>query len=94
MANRLVTVLAATIEHHGGLPCGGCGGRHVATVQEPDAAESACTCPCCHGPWAESFEAEFPHLVITRGGVRVITQAAMDEGNRRLEAELASLEEA
>jgi hypothetical protein len=57
-----------------------------------NARRLACACPCCHGPWGKMFEADFPDLIITRGGVRVVTQAAFDEMLRRLEAEIAQLE--
>ncbi len=89
---NLADIVAVTIERKAGLPCGGCGGRHIETVQELESVETVCTCPCCHGPWGEMFEADFPDLVITRGGARVITEAAMNEAIRRMEAEIASLE--
>jgi len=63
-------------------------------VQELESAEDACRCPCCCGAWVELFEAEDPDLITTRGGVRVVTEAAIAETIRRLEAEIASLEKA
>jgi hypothetical protein len=92
VTDRLPDILATTIERKDDLPCGRCGGRHVETLQELERTEMACACPCCHGPWGKMFEADFPDLIITRGGVRVVTQAAFDEMLRRLEAEIAQLE--
>lgn len=92
MNDCLSDILAATIERKDGLPCGCCGGHHVETVQELESVERACTCRCCHGAHAESFAADFPDLVTTRGGVRVVTEAAFAEGLRRMEAEIAALE--
>jgi hypothetical protein len=89
---RLPDILAAKIERKDQLPCGCCGGRHVETVQELDSAEPPCTCRCCHRPWGEMFEADFPDLITIRGGVRVVTEAAMHEAIRRMEAEIAQLE--
>lgn len=81
-----------TIEREDGLPCGCCGGRHVQTANELKSEEHPCMCPCCHGALAELVEADFPDLVTTRGGVRVITENALREAIRRMEAEIASLE--
>lgn len=89
----LSEILAVAIERKDGLPCGRCSGRHIETVQELESVQTICTCPCCHGPWGVMFEAEFPDLIVTRGGVRVITQPAMAEAIRRMEAEIASIEE-
>lgn len=89
----LVETLAATIEREDGLSCGGCGSRHVETVADLDGAGDACSCECCLGVWGASFAAEFPDLVTTRHGRRVITRAAFFEAMRRLEAEIASLEQ-
>jgi hypothetical protein len=89
---RLPEIVAAMIEREDGLPCGRCSGRHVRTAQELRSVERACTCRCCHGAFAEWFEADFPDLITTRGGVRVVTQAAVEESIRRTEAEIASLE--
>jgi hypothetical protein len=61
-------------------------------MQEMASVERACTCRCCHGAHAESLAADFPDLVTTRGGVRIITEAALNEAIRRMEAEIASLE--
>ena len=88
---RLPDILAAKIERKDGLPCGGCGGHHVESMQELESSEH-CTCRCCHGALVEVFEADYPDLIITRGGVRVVTAAAFDEMLRRMEAEIASLE--
>jgi hypothetical protein len=88
---RLSEILATTIERKDGLPCGCCGGRHVESKQET--GEQACKCRCCgYGGLAELLEADFPDLITTRGGVRVVTEAAFAEATRRLEAEIASLE--
>ena len=89
---RFSEILATTIERKDGLPCGRCGGRHVETVEELRRAETVCSCPCCHSPWVEEFEADFPDLITIRDGVRVVTQAALDEAIRRMEADIASLE--
>ncbi len=94
IGERLPDILATTIERKDGLPCGRCGGHHVETAEELLSAEVACTCRCCHGALAEMIEADYPDLVTTRGGVRVVTQAAFAEMIRRLEAEVASLENA
>jgi hypothetical protein len=40
------------------------------------------------------FEKDFPDLVTTRGGVRVITEGAFAEAIRRVEAEIAQLDRA
>jgi small ligand-binding sensory domain FIST len=90
--SRLSEILALTIERKDALLCGCCGGHHVETVQELSGVQRACSCTCCHGPWFESFEADFPDLIITRGRDRVITQAALEEAIRRMEAEIASRE--
>jgi len=37
-------------------------------------------------------EADYPDLITTRGGVRVVTAAAFNEVLRGMEAEIASLE--
>jgi hypothetical protein len=92
VTHRLSDNLATSIERKDGLPCGRCGGRHVETRQELESVEAVCTCPCCHGPWGEMFETEYPDLITTRGGLRVITQAAFDEAIRRMEAEIGWLE--
>jgi hypothetical protein len=90
---RLSEILAAKIERKDGLPCACCGGRHVESREELKTGEQACVCRCCgYGGLAELFEADFPDLITVRGGVRVVTEAAMAEALRRLEAEIASLE--
>jgi len=90
---RLPEILAAQIERKDELPCGICGGRHVKTMQEElESGERVCLCRCCQGAFAERFVADFPDLIITRGGVRVITEAALNEAIRRMEAEIARLE--
>lgn len=92
MAGEIAGVLAATIERKDGLPCGCCSGRHVESKQELDSDEQACICRCCgYGGLAEMFEADFPDLITTRGGVRVVTQAAVEESIRRMEAEISAL---
>jgi len=90
---RLPEILAAKIERKDELPCGRCGGRHVKTMHdELESGEQACLCRCCHGAFAEWFEADFPDLIISRGGVRVITVTALNEAIRRMEAEIALLD--
>ena len=90
---RLREILAAQIERKDELPCGRCGGRHVETMkEEQESDEQACLCRCCHGAFAERFAADFSDLVVTRGGVRIIAEAAMNEGVRRMEAEIAQLD--
>jgi hypothetical protein len=91
---HLSEIIAVTIERESGLPCDSCGGRHVETMQELEGEPTACTCRCCYGVWGELVAAEHPDLVITCGGVRVITEAAFAEVLCRLEAEVASLESA
>ncbi len=89
---QLSEIIAVTIERDGGLPCGGCGGQHVETMQEWERCEHPCTCRCCIGVLDELIEAEYPDLITTRGGVRVVTRAAFHEMLRRMEAEIGSLE--
>jgi hypothetical protein len=89
---RLPEILAATIERKDGLPCGACGGRHVESMNELENGEPACTCQCCHDALVEMIEADFPDLVTTRGGVRIVTQAAFDEAIRRMKGEIVSME--
>jgi hypothetical protein len=88
----LPAILAMTIEREDGLPCGCCGGRHVGTAQELNSEEHPCACWCCHGALADVIEADFPDLVTTSGGVRIITQAACEEAIRRMEKEIVSME--
>jgi hypothetical protein len=89
----LSETMAVTFEREGRLPCGRCGGRHVESMEELESGEEACICRCCgYGELWELFEADFPDLIITRGGVRVVTHAAVEESIRRLEAKIASLE--
>lgn len=90
--SSLVSALAARVEYEGALPCGHCGGHHVHTAKELDSEQHPCVCPCCHDAFAECFEAEFPDLVTQQGGRRVITEAAMTEAIRRMEAEITSME--
>ena len=89
---RLPEILATTIERKDGLPCGACDGRHVETLQDWRACKQPCICPCCNRAFGASFAAEHPDPITIRGGVRVITEAAIEESIRRLEAEIASLE--
>jgi hypothetical protein len=90
---RLPEILAATIERKDGLPCTVCGGRHVESKHELEGGEHACICRCCgYGGLADLFEADFPDLIAVRGGVRIVTEAAMAEALRLMEAEIASLE--
>jgi hypothetical protein len=89
---RLPEILAAEIERKDRLPCGGCGGRHVESMKELKDSDQPCTCRCCHGALVEMIEADFPDAITTRGSVRVVTQAAVNESIRRMEAEIASLE--
>jgi|ERR1039458_7177123 hypothetical protein len=92
IGERLPEILAVTIERKDRLPCGVCGGHHVESMKELESSEHPCTCRCCHGPLVEQIAADFPDLVTTRGGVRVITAAAMNEAIRRMEAQIAQLE--
>jgi len=79
--------LTTLIEREDGLPCGRCGGRHVASWEELESDEQACTCRCCDDAFAEQLAADFPDLIITRGGARVITEAAVGDAIRRTEAD-------
>ncbi len=88
----LSAILATRIEREDGLPCGRCGGCHVETWREMESAEHPCTCWCCHGALVEMVEGQYPDLITTVDGVRVVTNAAFGEAIRRIEAEIASLE--
>lgn len=92
---RLAEFLAATIEHRDGLPCGGCGRRHVEAVADLERMGDACTCQCCRGVSGELVHAlcerEYPGLITVRGGRRIITAAAFAEMTRRIEVEITSL---
>lgn len=92
IGERLPDTLATTIEREGGLSCGCCGGHHVETMQEWRTCEHPCLCRCCNDFFGESFEADFPDLIVIRGGVHVVTEVACAEAIRRLEAEITSLE--
>jgi len=86
----LATVVAAEVERKGGLPCGLCGGRHISTVEEWRSDGNSCTCLCCQHVLAESLAADFPDLVSRHHGRPFLSQTAVDEAVRRMEAELAA----
>jgi len=85
------------IERWDGLPCGGCGRRHVANVAELEKATDACGCECCRGVLEEwifdQIARAHPDLITIRAGRRIVTRAAFLECLRRMKAELAELEQ-
>lgn len=83
--------LAALIEKEDHSPCGNCGNPHAYAPEDYAPADPICVCACCARLFGIFLGGQYPELVTTRRGARVVSGEMVDKIIHRTELEIADL---